>query len=183
MAAQHDYDRTVRDSRSLTELFSDLLNEVSTLFRKEVQLARAEVSDKFSQIGTALIELAGGAVMLAVSLAILLSAMVSGVARLLVGIFGNEAEAETGLIAIEGLDEQSVALVTAVNENVGATLDAARTVPTYEALAALLVGTIFAIIGIVLMKMGANKLSVSNLKPSRTIEQVSRDAEVAKAHT
>ncbi|MEM7567923.1 MAG: phage holin family protein, partial [Pseudomonadota bacterium] len=159
------------------ELFTDLLNEVSTLFRKEVQLARAEVSEKVGQLGTAVAEIAAGAIMLAVSLGILLSAMVSGVARLLVGIFGGTDGARE-LVAVEGLDANSTAIVTAVNENVGVALDAARTLPAYEGLAALIVGTIFAIIGVVLMKKGVNQMSLSSLTPDRTIHQVSRDAEV-----
>ncbi len=177
--ASQDYN-TPRDSRSMGELFTDLLNEVSTLFRKEVQLARAEMSDKVGQLGTAVGEIVGGAIMLAVSLGILLSALVSGVARLLVGIFGGNDERT--LVAVDGFDETSLALVTAINENVGAQLDAARTLPTYEGLAALIVGTLFAIVGVVLMKKGVNEMKLSNLTPSRTIHQVSRDAEVAKEH-
>ena len=172
---------THRDTRSMGELFTDLLNEVSTLFRKEVQLARAEMSDKVSQLGTAIGEIAIGAILLAVSLGILLSAMVSGLARLLVGIFGNDG-AERELIAVDGLDPNGLAIVTAVNDNVGAALDAARTLPTYEGLAALIVGTIFAIIGYVLLRKGINEMRLSNLSPDRTIHQVGRDAEVAKSH-
>ena len=182
--AMPDYNtprETPRDARSMGELFSDLLNEVTTLFRKEVQLARAEVSSKLGQLGTAVAEIAVGAIMIAVSLGILLSAMVSGVARLLVGIFGN-ADTERELVAIEGLDANGTAIVTAVNENVGAALDAARTLPTYEGLAALIVGTLFAIIGYFLLRKGVNQISLSNLSPDRTIHQVSRDAEVAKSH-
>ena len=178
--ATPDYDAP-RDTRSMGELFTDLLNEVSTLFRKEVQLARAEVSDKVSQLATAVAEIAGGAIMLAVSLGILLSALVSGVARLLVGLFGAD-DAERGVIAVDALDENGTAIVTAVNENVVAALDAARTLPAYEGLAALIVGTLFAIIGVLLMKRGINQVSLSRLSPDRTIHQVSRDAEVAKAH-
>jgi hypothetical protein len=37
------------DDRSLKELFSDLTQSVSTLFRKEIELARAESSEKVSQ--------------------------------------------------------------------------------------------------------------------------------------
>lgn len=178
MAVNHEYDDAPRDARSLSELFTGLLNETSTLFRKEVQLARAEMSSKVTQLAVAVGEVAGGAVLLAVSLGILLSALVSGVARLLVSFFGGD---ESGaVVAVEGFDAESLALVNAINENVGMQLDAARTLPAYEGLAALLVGTLFAIIGVVLMKRGINQMSLSNLTPDRTIEQVSRDAEVAR---
>ena len=37
------------DERSLKELLGNLTNSVTTLFRKEIELARAEVSEKFSE--------------------------------------------------------------------------------------------------------------------------------------
>jgi hypothetical protein len=37
------------DDRSLKELFGDLSSSVSNLFRKEIELARAEATEKISQ--------------------------------------------------------------------------------------------------------------------------------------
>jgi hypothetical protein len=43
--------RPVNDQRSLGELFGDLSREISTLFRQEVQLARAEITSKIPKLG------------------------------------------------------------------------------------------------------------------------------------
>jgi hypothetical protein len=43
--------RPVDDQRSLGELFGDLSREISTLFRQEVELARAEISSKLPKLG------------------------------------------------------------------------------------------------------------------------------------
>jgi hypothetical protein len=43
--------RPVNDQRSLGELFGDLSREISTLFRQEVQLARAEITGKLPKLG------------------------------------------------------------------------------------------------------------------------------------
>jgi hypothetical protein len=43
--------RPIHDQRSLGELFGDLSREISTLFRQEVQLARAEITGKLPKLG------------------------------------------------------------------------------------------------------------------------------------
>ncbi len=61
-----------RDERSLGELFSELAQDTSTLVRKEVQLAKTEMSQKASKVGKDIGFLAaGGAVAYAGLLAIL----------------------------------------------------------------------------------------------------------------
>lgn len=50
------------DSRSIPELISDGLNQLSALFRNEFRLAQAEVSDKVRRAGIGLALLAAGAV-------------------------------------------------------------------------------------------------------------------------
>lgn len=63
-----------RDDRSLGELFGELAGEISALVRQEATLAKAEMSEKASQIGVNLASLAaGGAVAYAGFLAILAS--------------------------------------------------------------------------------------------------------------
>lgn len=62
-------------SRSVPELLSSLVSQISTLFRKEVQLARAEVSEKFGQAANAVLPVAAGAGLLVASLIVLLFAL------------------------------------------------------------------------------------------------------------
>ncbi|HEX6003335.1 MAG TPA: phage holin family protein [Burkholderiales bacterium] len=71
------------DRRTLVGLFSDLWRETSTLFRAEAELAKAEVSEKVSQVQTAIIALAAGGVILLAALLVLLDAAVNGLAQVL----------------------------------------------------------------------------------------------------
>jgi len=85
----------VRDERSLGDLFAELARETNTLFRQEVQLAKAEVTESATKAGRSIaFLLAGGAVAYAGFLAIL-AAIILGLwdagleawqAALLVGI-------------------------------------------------------------------------------------------------
>lgn len=64
-------------SRNVTDLFAELIERMSTLFRKEVQLAKAEATEKVQQVGSAVAFMAiGGAVLLA-GLILLLQAIVA----------------------------------------------------------------------------------------------------------
>ncbi len=66
-----------RDERSLGELFSELAQDTSTLVRKEVQLAKTEMSQKASRVGKDVGFLAaGGAVAYAGLLGILAGVIV-----------------------------------------------------------------------------------------------------------
>jgi hypothetical protein len=67
------------DDRSLKDLLSDLSNSITTLFRKEIQLARAETSEKVSQVAIALGSIAGGAILALAALIVLLQALVLGI--------------------------------------------------------------------------------------------------------
>jgi hypothetical protein len=69
------------DDRSLKELLADLTESITTLFRKEIQLARAETSEKISQVGVAIGALAGGAILALAALIILLQALVIGLTQ------------------------------------------------------------------------------------------------------
>ncbi len=90
------------DDRSLSELFSELTQETTTLVRQEVQLAKTEMSQKASRIGKDVGFLAaGGAVVYAGLLAIIagvifllglviplwLSALLVGIAVALTGYY------------------------------------------------------------------------------------------------
>jgi hypothetical protein len=63
------------DDRSLKELFGDLTHSVTTLFRKEIELARAETSEKVNQVAFAAGSLAAGAILALAALIVLLQAL------------------------------------------------------------------------------------------------------------
>lgn len=121
-------------NRSIPDILRDLGSQLTTLARKEGQLARAEVSEKIGQIAGALAMLVGGAVLLIPALVILLGAAVT-------------------------------ALVNAGIQ------------PHW---AALIVGGGALLIGAILMMAGLSRLKADKLVPNRTIEQLQRDATVAK---
>jgi hypothetical protein len=66
------------DDRSLKELLGDLTDNITTLFRQEIQLARAETSEKITQVGVAIGAIAGGAILALAALIVLLQALVIG---------------------------------------------------------------------------------------------------------
>lgn len=80
---QHTQERPLPpNDRSLKELFTDLTNSVSTLFRKEIELARAETSEKISQAGVAAGSIAAGAILALAALIVLLQALVIALTEL-----------------------------------------------------------------------------------------------------
>jgi hypothetical protein len=122
------------DDRSLKDLITDLSNSITTLFRQEIQLVRAETSEKVTQVGVALGSIAGGAILAMAALIVLLQALVIGIA--------------------------------------------AAGVPA--GWASLIVGVIVAVIAYALIHKGTSDLKASNLAPSRTLDSLKRDAQVAK---
>ncbi len=62
------------NSRSLPELFGSLIDDVTRLFRKEIQLAKAETSEKLSRYAAAVAKIAAGAAVLIAALVLLLQA-------------------------------------------------------------------------------------------------------------
>jgi Putative Actinobacterial Holin-X, holin superfamily III len=122
------------DDRSFKDLIGDLSNSITTLFRKEIQLVRAETSEKVTQVGIALGSIAGGAILAMAALIVLLQALVIGIA-------------EMGVPA---------------------------------GWASLIVGVIVAAIAYALIHKGTSDLKASNLAPSRTVDSLKRDAQVAK---
>ncbi len=65
-------------NRSIPDIFTDVVNQLTTLLTKESQLARSEMSEKITQVAVGLGLLVGGAVLLTPALVILLQAAVSG---------------------------------------------------------------------------------------------------------
>lgn len=70
------------DTRSVSELFSDALNQFTKLVRNEVRLARAELSAKASEAAVGIGMIAGGAVMAIAALVLLLFALAVWLAEL-----------------------------------------------------------------------------------------------------
>jgi hypothetical protein len=52
--------RGIREERSIGELFGQLSQDMSLLFRQEIQLARAEMSEKISRLTTNLVSVVAG---------------------------------------------------------------------------------------------------------------------------
>lgn len=74
---------SVKEERSLGDLISDLARESSALIRKEGELARAELSEKASQLQHGLIALVLGAAVMIAGLFYVLDAVVFGIGELL----------------------------------------------------------------------------------------------------
>ena len=64
-------------TRSIPEIFTDVINQFTGLLRKEGQLARTEMSEKITQVAVGLGLIVGGSVLLTPALVILLQAGVS----------------------------------------------------------------------------------------------------------
>jgi Putative Actinobacterial Holin-X, holin superfamily III len=64
-------------NRSIPEIFTDVVNQLTALLMKESQLARTEMSEKITQVAIGLGLVLGGAVLLTPALVILLQAGVS----------------------------------------------------------------------------------------------------------
>ena len=69
------------DDRSLKGLVADLGSNIATLFRKEIQLARAETAEKIGQAGTAVASIAAGGILALAALLVLLQALVVAIAE------------------------------------------------------------------------------------------------------
>lgn len=76
----------VDSGRSLPDLLGGLATDISGLFRKEVQLAKAEASEKLDIILSATQKLAIGAVLGIAAAGVLLAAIVSMLAAVFVGM-------------------------------------------------------------------------------------------------
>jgi hypothetical protein len=77
------YPHTQERSRSLIGLFSDLFRETSTLVHEEAQLAKAEISEKVSQLGTGVAAIAAGGAILFAGFIVILFAAVNALAMFL----------------------------------------------------------------------------------------------------
>lgn len=69
--------------RPLSTLFSELTQETVSLFRKEIQLARSELTDKARQAGRGAAEIAIGGVLLLVAVGALAAAAILGLSQVM----------------------------------------------------------------------------------------------------
>jgi len=72
-----------RQSRSVGSLFAALGRQLSALFRRELALARAELSEKVREAGSGLALLAAGGMIILIGLFFIVQAVVFGVVALL----------------------------------------------------------------------------------------------------
>ena len=68
----------LREDRSIGELFGQLSQDMTLLFRQEVQLARAEMSDKISQVTGNLVSVIAGGFVAYVGALALVAALIIG---------------------------------------------------------------------------------------------------------
>jgi hypothetical protein len=71
------------EDRSIGGLIKELMQELTSLVRNEAELAKAEVSEKLSQVQTGVVSLAVATVLLLVGLIVLMDAAVAGAGYLL----------------------------------------------------------------------------------------------------
>lgn len=84
-------------STGLADLLGGLANDISGLFRKEIQLAKAEASEKLDEAVKASRNLAIGGVLAIGAVGVLLAALVTGLAALLINM--GMPETAAGFIA------------------------------------------------------------------------------------
>jgi hypothetical protein len=83
MPSDLNHSRPPGDSgRSVPELLSSLVGQISTLFRQEVRLARAEIGEKFGHAAAAVVPIGAGAGLLLGALVVLLFALAAGISAL-----------------------------------------------------------------------------------------------------
>ena len=75
--------RPLGENRSLIALFSDLFRETSTLVHQEAELAKAEISEKVSDVGKGIAAIAVGGAIIFAGFIVLLFAASNGLALLL----------------------------------------------------------------------------------------------------
>jgi len=87
------------ETRPLAELLGGLAGDISSLFRKEIQLAKAEASEKFSQTMGGVELLLAGAVLALGALGVILTAIVAGLGAFLI----SQGMGEAGANALSAL--------------------------------------------------------------------------------
>jgi hypothetical protein len=91
------------DSRPLSELLSGLVSDITGLFRKEIDLAKTEASEKMSNALTGVEAFAAGIVFAIAAVGVLLAALVNGLAAFLVAWGMTEPSADALSAVIVGV--------------------------------------------------------------------------------
>jgi hypothetical protein len=130
------------ENAPLSELIGGLVTDVTGLLRKEIDLAKTEVSEKFSRAIGGIEALMFGLVLAIGAVGVLLSALVSGLAAFLVK---------------QGLADTSA-----------------------NAVAAIVVGVVIALIAWLMISRGLSALRGSSLRMDRTATSLRRDVDVVK---
>ncbi|WP_312222113.1 phage holin family protein [Rhizobium rhizoryzae] len=133
------------ENRPLSELLTGLVGDVSGLFRKEINLAKAEASEKISKAMTGVEMMAAGLVFAIGAIGVLLAAVVSGLSALLLSM---------------GFAERNA-----------------------DAIAAVVVGLVVAVIGWGMISRGLAVLKGSSMNLDRTTHSLQRDVQVLKERT
>ncbi|KQZ50459.1 nutrient deprivation-induced protein [Rhizobium sp. Root149] len=133
------------ENRPLSELLTGLVGDVSGLFRKEINLAKAEASEKVSKAMTGVEMMAAGLVFAIGAIGVLLAAVVSGLSALLLSM---------------GFAERNA-----------------------DAIAAVVVGLVVAVIGWGMISRGLAVLKGSSMNLDRTTHSLQRDVQVLKERT
>jgi len=94
---------TATENKSLPELVGGLANDISGLFRKEIELAKTEASEKLDQTTHALIFLGAGAVLGLGALVVVLAAIVTALAAVFVSRGMGATSANSLAAAIVGV--------------------------------------------------------------------------------
>lgn len=120
-------------SSTVPHLLRQLTSEVTTLFSKEVSLARAEARETVHGVKTGVMSLLSGSIVLLAGVIVLLMAAVYGLATMM-------------------------ALWTA----------------------ALIVGGLVTVVGLIMVASGKSKLDADALKPHRTVDSIREDRDALK---
>ena len=95
---------TSEHSRPLSDLLGGLVSDVSRLFRKEIELAKAEATEKLDEVLQASQHLAIGGVLAIGAVGVFLAALVAGLAALLVAMGMGPAIADfISAVAVTGV--------------------------------------------------------------------------------
>lgn len=132
-APRYTGDSATRSPESVTTLLRSLAGDAVTITRKEIALARSEVSKTVSELRTGLVASATGGGVLFAGLLFLLLAATLGLATVMAGW-----------------------------------------------LAALIVGGVVFLIGMILVGTGKKKLEAENFRPDRTVDAMQKDQEMIK---
>ncbi|MCJ8517930.1 succinate dehydrogenase/fumarate reductase cytochrome b subunit [Pseudorhizobium tarimense] len=91
------------ENRPLSELVSGLVSDITGLFRKEINLAKTEASEKMSQAITGIESFAAGLVFAIAAVGVLLAALVNGLAAFFVAQGMRETSADALSSVIVGV--------------------------------------------------------------------------------